>query len=202
MWSSLDGLFTNTWFKLSPSSLVLVSVPSLICNLYVVEPISISCDHLLIFQSFIHHICPLSLNFSFLTSSSTKWRWLFCIVWQQKMSSVKPIVFTKDEGALPCSIPWRIPIKSWIFLITCLQELPSSCTLSPDGFPALFLKLITPSPSPSYLQNPWGMARFQRSGWKVAFVRPLFKEGLCSYHRTIGPFLSHQSLVTSWKNYW
>ena len=45
--------------------LVLVSVPSLICNLCVVEPVSVSCDHSTV--DFSIHICPLSIDFHILT---------------------------------------------------------------------------------------------------------------------------------------
>ena len=61
-------------------------------------------------------------------------------------------------------------------------KMPSSCTLSPDGFPALFFKSIAPS-----IALPLSILFMQslRNGqiptiWKVAFVRPLFKKGLSS----------------------
>ena len=97
-------------------------------------------------------------------------------------------VFTKDGGILP-SFPSRIPDKPLDFIdisyntvLKYLQTLPSSCTLSPDGFPALFLKSIAPS-----IALPLSILFMQslRNGqipkiWKVASVRPLFKKGLCS----------------------
>ena len=107
-----------------------------------------------------------------------------CDVLNQYFASV----FTKDDGILPSS-PSRIPDKSLDFIdisyntvLKCLQKLPSSCTLSPDGFPALFLKSIAPS-----IALPLSILFMQslRNGripkiWKVAFVRPLFKKELCS----------------------
>ena len=93
-------------------------------------------------------------------------------------------VFTKDDGILP-SFPSRIPDKSLDFIdiscntvLKCLQKLPSSCTLSPDGFPALFLKSIAPSIAlPLSILFTQSLSKGQIPKiWKVAFVRPLFKK--------------------------
>ena len=65
---------------------------------------------------------------------------------------------------------------SYNTVLKYLQKLLSSCILSPDGFPALFLKSIAPS-----IALPFSILFTQslRNGqipkiWKVASVSPLF----------------------------
>ena len=65
---------------------------------------------------------------------------------------------------------------SYNTVLKCLQKLPSSCTLSPDGFPALFLKSIAPSIAlPLSILFTQSLSNGQIPKiWKVAFVRLLF----------------------------
>ena len=69
-----------------------------------------------------------------------------------------------------------------LILLKCLQKLPSSRTLSSDGFPVLFFKSIAPSIAlPLSILFTQSLSNGQIPKiWKVAFVRPLFKKGLCS----------------------
>ena len=57
--------------------------------------------------------------------------------------------------------------------------MPSSCTLSSDGFPALFLKSSIALPLSILFTQSLSKGQIPKI-WKVAFVRPLFKKGLCS----------------------
>ena len=107
-------------------------------------------------------------------------------------------VFTNDDGSLPSFAP-RVNADVLMAPITfssaivqdALLHLPSKCSKSPDGFPALFFKSIASAIAfpLSLLFNDSIDSGIIPKAWKVAFVCPVYKKGLHSLPSNYRPIL-------------
>jgi len=94
-------------------------------------------------------------------------------------------VFVTDNGNIPELVlpPYDNSLNNVIFsydtVLSALQKLPSKASKSPDGYPALFLKMIA-----TVIAIPFSLL-FEMSMlsnvipkiWKTAIVCPIFKKG-------------------------
>ena len=106
-------------------------------------------------------------------------------------------VFTNDDGSLPSFAPrvnadvLMAPITfSSDIVLDALLHLPSKCSKSPDGFPALFFKSIASAIAfqLSLLFNDSIDSGIIPKAWKVAFVCPVYKKGFILCHQTIAQY--------------
>lgn len=98
-------------------------------------------------------------------------------------------VFTRDDGNLPVfsrNVSNAVGLNSVLFpyekVVRVLQNLPSKISQSPDGYPALFLKMISKEIAIPFC-NLFELS--MKSGklpeiWKTAKVCPVYKKGLHS----------------------
>ena len=106
-------------------------------------------------------------------------------------------VFTKDNGHTPNfapKVPENVGLHSVAFsydkVVKALRRLPSKCSRSPDGFPALFLKSIANEiavPLAKLFEMTMQTGVLPEI-WKTALVTPVYKKGhssLCSNFRPI-----------------